>query len=124
RGFRALLAAGAIARLPRLVGVQAAACAPLARAAAAGAIEPVPVEPTPSIAAGIQIARPERGHSVLRAVDETSGTVVAVDDDEVVNAHRALAAQGVFVEPTSATALAALARIELDPAETVVLPMT
>ena len=82
------------------------------------------MEPSPTVAAGIQIARPERGHLVLRAVAETAGTIVAVDDDAIVAAHGALGAQGVFVEPTSATALAALAHVELDPGETLVLAMT
>ena len=59
-GFARLRAAGLIDRVPRLVGVQSAACAPLAQAFRAGEPDAVAVTPGPTIAEGIRIDRPPR----------------------------------------------------------------
>lgn len=108
RGFSELLEAGVIDRVPRLVAVQAAACAPIARAFAAG-YEGVPrVVDEGTVAEGIAIGAPARGAQCLAAVRATGGTVVSVGDDEVVAARAELAGQGLFVEPTAAAAPAAV----------------
>jgi len=126
-GFRRLRAAGLVDRLPRLVAVQAAALAPLCRAFEAG-LETVPaVEPAaPSVAEGLAIAEPVRGRRLLQALRETGGTCVTVEDDAILRAQRRLARQGLYIEPTSATAVAALAAVlqQAAPDETVVVPLT
>lgn len=109
-GFRRLLAAGMIERVPRLVGVQSAACAPLARAFASGDEDVAAVEPGATLAEGIRIARPPRSRQILAAIRETSGEIVEVTDGEIRVSLRALLDQGLFVEPTSAAAHAGLAR--------------
>jgi threonine synthase len=127
-GFGALARAGRIRRPPRLVGVQAAACAPLARAVAAGLREPVAVEPEPTVAEGVRIGRPVRGRAVLSALALTSGTAVAVDEEAIRRAHRRLAGSGVFVEPSSAAAVAGLERLRearlVERGETVAVALT
>jgi threonine synthase len=54
--------------------------------------------------------------------------VVAVDEAEIVEALRALAHRGFYVEPTSAAAAAGLTRLQasgaLRPSETTVLVLT
>lgn len=126
-GFRRLKAAGLVDRLPRLVAVQAAALAPLCRAFEAG-LETVPaVEPTiPSVAEGLAIAEPVRGRRLVQALRETVGTCVAVEDEAILAAQRQLAHQGLYVEPTSATAVAALEVVfqQAAPGETIVVPLT
>jgi threonine synthase len=126
-GFRALRAAGLVHKLPRLVAVQAAALAPLCQAYEAG-LEVVPaVEPVrPSVAEGLSIAEPVRGKRLLQAIRETGGTCVAVGDEATLEAQRQLARRGLYVEPTSATAVAALGTIleHAAPEETVVVPLT
>lgn len=110
--LRELLAAGRIDRLPSIVAVQAAGCAPLARAWQHGALDPAaPLPPAGpgTIAEGIAIARPARGAQILAAVRDTGGTVVSVTDEQVRAAHADLARRGFFVEPTSAVCWAALA---------------
>ncbi|WP_213450573.1 threonine synthase [Rhizomonospora bruguierae] len=107
-GFAELAAHGLIDRPPVLIGVQAAACPPLAEAMADGADESVPVTTTPTTADGIAIARPARGAQILAAVRETGGTIVTVDEEGTGAARADLAAQGLFVEPTSAVCWAAL----------------
>jgi threonine synthase len=126
-GFRRLRAAGLVDRLPRLVAVQAATLAPLVRAFEAG-LETVPAveSTTPSVAEGLSIAEPVRGRRLLQAVRETGGTCVAVEDEATLLAQRKLAHQGLYIEPTSATAVAALEIVlrQAAPDETVVVPLT
>jgi threonine synthase len=122
-GFERLRAAGLIGRIPRLVGVQSAACAPLARAFHAGRDDAGPVEPRTTIAEGIRIARPPRAREILAAIRDSGGTIVEVADEEIVASLRRLLAEGLFVEPTSAAAHAGLTKVA-EPGETVVIALT
>jgi threonine synthase len=107
-GCRDLLAQGLIGRMPALVAVQAAGCAPLARAFAGGQAEPAVIDGEPTIAEGIAIARPARGAQILAAVRDSGGAIVTVTDDRVAAAHAGLARAGLYVEPTAAACWAAL----------------
>lgn len=107
-GFGELLSAGVIHSLPALFGVQAAACAPLARAWARDTGEIKPIDEGETVAGGVRIAAPPWGARVLAAVRDSGGAVVAFSDEEILSAQRRLARQGFYVEPTSALPLAAL----------------
>ena len=122
-GFRDLLNAGALDRMPRLIGVQAAACAPLWAAFSAAQAE---VEERPTLAEGIRIVQPARADAVLKAIRESGGSIVAIEEHEILEGMRKLARLGVMVEPTSAVVLPALAHIEhmLPPEASVVLSLT
>lgn len=48
---------------------------------------------------------------MIQALKETGGETVAVSEDEIVTALKRLARLGLFVEPTSAGAAAALAKL-------------
>jgi threonine synthase len=111
RGFGELVAAGEIARVPRLFGVQAARCAPYHAAFQAGVEHLVPTSIAPTIAEGIASARPTRVAEVLRAVRGSGGAVVAVEEDEIAAALRGLVRRGLYVEPTAAAAAAGLTRL-------------
>jgi threonine synthase len=128
RGFGELLRRGEIGARPRLFGVQAANCAPYHAAYRAGVERLVPTAITPTIAEGIASAKPTRVVEVLRAVRESGGAVVAVEEAEIVEALRALAHRGLYVEPTSAAAAAGLTRLQasgaIRPSETTVLVLT
>jgi threonine synthase len=108
-GFRAAREAGRIRRLPALHLVQAAACAPLVAAAAQGAEDAVPVERRPTVAGGITIEHPARGPLLLRALSESGGSAVAVEEAAILPVRRELSTlEGLDVEPTSAVAFAGL----------------
>lgn len=107
-GCRELHEQGLIDRLPRIVAVQAAGCAPLARAFDRGLATPSEVAGGHTIAEGIAIARPARGARILAAVRATGGTIVTVTDDQVRAAQGLLARAGLYVEPTSAVCWAAV----------------
>jgi threonine synthase len=128
RGFDALARAGEIGARPRLYAVQAANCAAFAAAWSAGADDFVPFAAVPTIADGIATIRPVRAAQVLRALRRSQGGVVAVGEDEIAPALRALGRLGLFVEPTAATAGAALTRLLRDgairPGETTVAVLT
>jgi threonine synthase len=78
------------------------------------------------VAEGLAISEPVRGPRLLQAIRETGGFCVAVEDEAILEAQRRLARRGLFVEPTSATAVAALERVHRHavPGETIVVPLT
>ena len=127
-GFRELLEAGEIERLPRLIGVQAAACAPLVEAfrTRGDRIPAVPIAET--AAEGIRIADPPRWRQILAATEETRGLIVAVSEAQIAKALRWLARLGLYVEPTAAAVVGALEDLAncffLGARETVVVPLT
>lgn len=79
-----------------------------------------------TVAEGIRIAHPPRGRQVLAAIHESEGTVLTVTDREVIRARRAMARLGLFIEPTSAVAIAGLRKLDkmLDSDEVTVVPLT
>ncbi len=107
-GFGELVRAGQIERIPRIVGVQPTHVSPLVAAFDAGVDHISPGIWQPTLAEGTAIARPVRAPEVLRAVRESGGAMLAVGEEEIAAAARALADQGLYAEATSATALAAL----------------
>ncbi len=113
RGFADLRAAGVTPRMPRIVGIQSAGCPPIVEGLRRGLERSAGIEKRPSVAEGIMLARPLRDAEILRAIRETGGTAVAVEDDEVIAARSRLARLGLFVEPTSAVVAAALRRLDL-----------
>jgi len=110
-GFRELLAAGQIERMPRLFAVQAANCAPLVAAFEAGADDAVPTKIEATIADGIALARPTRIREMLAALRQSGGAAVAVSEDEILAALKALLRLGLFVEPTSAAGAAGVGKL-------------
>lgn len=102
RGFEALLRAGAISALPRMIGVQAQACAPVWAAHKSGGPGLSLIQEGETRAEGIRVRFPVRGDAVLGAVEATGGTVIAVSEEELVRAWDVLGRAGLNVEPTSA----------------------
>ena len=121
-GFGELVRAGIVGHVPRIIAVQAEACAPLAKAFEAGVSEPVPVEVEHTYAEGIAIGAPARGAQILAAVRETGGRFISVSELEIAGALQECCNRGWFIEPTSAAAIAGLRRyLVAAPAEEVVV---
>ena len=110
-GFAELLRAGQIDRMPRIFAAQPENCGPIAAAFLAGSDTLLPAETRPTIAEGTSIAQPLRLREVLGALRETNGGAVHLTEAEIVRATLDLAALGIYVEPTSAQAAAALAKL-------------
>ena len=124
RGFTALESAGVIQSMPRLVGVQAAACAPLWSVFNGGAAALAWVTERETLAEGVRIRSPIRGDAVLRAVAESEGLFLAVEESEIRSGKAELAKLGFFVEPTSALVWAGLGQIAETAPEPVVAVLT
>jgi threonine synthase len=110
KGLRDLLALGWIERMPRIVGVQAAGSSPLVNAWEQGLqgweMEPVEAH---SVADSIVAGLPRDRTKALRAVRETGGAFVRVEDEAILAAIPTLAQGcGVFAEPAAAAAYAGL----------------
>ena len=127
-GFSELLGAGEIDAMPRIFAAQPANCGPIAAAFVAGSDTPVETEILPTIAEGTAIAQPIRLVEVLGALRETHGGAVMLSEAEIGAATLDLARIGIYVEPTSAQAAAAFARLlaagTITPEQTTVLVLT
>lgn len=123
RGFCALRERGWIKNLPRFFAAQAENIAPLAGAFSQGHLEPSRVEPYNTVAEGIAITLPVHGAELLHILRETGGKVLTVNEVEIQAARTALAHRGIYIEPTSATAVAALEKIP-DLQGSIVVPLT
>ena len=94
---------------PRLVSVQSTGCAPLKRAMESGALACTPWENAATIAPGLRVPKALGDFLILRALRETKGRAVAVTDDELMKASRALTeTEGIFACPEGGACLAAL----------------
>ena len=103
RGFQRLGAAGLITVIPRLIGIQARTCAPIARALGCKGIGQTP---GPSVAEGIQVVDPPRSQQIIAAIRDSGGTVLTVSDEDILAHHGRLARHGILVEPTAAASVA------------------
>ncbi|WXG46199.1 MAG: threonine synthase [Candidatus Atabeyarchaeum deiterrae] len=113
KGFKEMFNLGIINRLPKLICVQVKGGDPIAKAFEQKKDSSVRVEnPPDSIAEGIVARDCYDATKALRALRESGGVTVAVDDLEVIEYMELLAGkEGVFVEPTSATTLAAVGKL-------------
>jgi threonine synthase len=126
--FSELLQSGQIERRPKLLVAQPENCAPIHQAFHAGNEELGDAEWSPTIAEGTAIASPVRLPEVLRAIRRSEGDVVAIPEGEIYAATRKLAAMGLYAEPTSASAAAAIERFAakglISPGQTTVVVLT
>jgi threonine synthase len=126
KGFRELLAAGRVTRMPRHHAVQATAAMPLPAGHNGQKWSPSGQR---TIAGGIASVAPPRLQEMLRVLRDTRGHAVAVEDTEILRWQRLLAEQeGVYCEPTSAAPFAGLVRLVaegvLDGKSSVLIPIT
>jgi len=121
KGFKEYRAEGMCAKLPKMMGYQAAGAAPIVRG------EPVPNPET--LATAIRIGNPASWKGAVAARDESGGLIDAVTDDEIIEAYRLLSgSEGIFCEPASAASVAGLLKASregrLSPDSTAVCVLT
>ena len=109
--FSSLKNAGEIDRIPRLFAAQPAACAPVHAALECGADDTTLFPKSATIAEGASIANPVRGKELLSAIRGSHGGAVAVSEEGIAEGLRNLASKGIYVEPTSAVAIAGAAEL-------------
>ena len=111
RGFEELAELGVIERRPiRFVGGQAAGCAPVATAWAAGTDVIVPVREPDTFVRSLAIGNPADGRYAVDLANESGGSIEAIDDAVTAAAIRDVARlEGIYPETAGGVTLAAAA---------------
>jgi threonine synthase len=109
KAFAELEAIGWIGpKRPRMVAVQASGCAPIVRAFEQGVEHAEPWVGAHTIASGIRVPAAVGDFLILRAVRDSGGFAVAVDDDAIMAAQtEAVAKEGLLLCPEGAATYAA-----------------
>ena len=129
KGFKELIRLNWTEKIPRLIVVQASGCAPLVEAYNKNENKVKEAwENAETIAAGLRVPHPYASYLILRAIKETKGMAVAVDDKEIISSMRAFFKMGIYACPEAASTLATLKKLEnknvLDPNEKILLYLT
>jgi len=128
KGYRELLAAGLISRLPRMVLAQAAANSPIASAIMKGSRRVIPFRNFTTIAEALTSGNPPGGEEILAKALEFGWFAGDATEEEILESQRLYARAGFFVEPGSATTLAALRSLRISgaikPSDRVVIVLT
>nr|KJR72965.1 MAG: threonine synthase [Thermoproteus sp. AZ2] len=114
KGFKELGALGLCKKLPRMIGVQAAGAAPLAKAWREGLDRPLFLDEPRTVASAIKIGKPINWAKAFIAVNESHGMFIEVPDSEILRAQSLLArADGLGAEPAGATSVAGALALDL-----------
>tara|TARA_B100000900_G_scaffold407947_1_gene421463 strand:- start:15 stop:1118 length:1104 start_codon:yes stop_codon:yes gene_type:complete len=87
-------------KLPTMMGFQSEGSAPL--------VENIIVKDPDTIATAIRIGNPVNRENAKKVKKESKGDFQSVTDQEIINAYKLLAREGIFCEPASAASLAGL----------------
>jgi threonine synthase len=126
KGFVESRARGWCSGLPAMHACQPIGADSLAASLARGVDEPVELPRIASLA--FSAAEPVASRLALRAIRDSGGGAFAASEDEIAAAHRALLAEGINVEPSSALPVACLGRLvaagRVDPRSPIVCVLT
>ncbi len=111
RGFTALREAGIIQDSPKIIGVQAQACAPLYGLFQHPSTIIETSQEGDTLAEGVRVLHPLRPQEVIRAVVSSQGKFLAIPETDILPGRDELAHKGFYVETTSAIVWSALAQL-------------
>ena len=87
--------------LPKMTGFQAMHSAPI--------VNNAPVKNPQTIATAIRIGNPASWNQARNALQESNGSINAIEDDRIIEAYKHIASmEGIFVEPASSITIAGL----------------
>jgi threonine synthase len=127
KAFAELEAMGWIgAKRPKMISIQAAGCAPIVRAHAAGTRSAPRWEHAATVASGLRVPAAIGDYLILDAIRQSGGTALTVTDEEMIAATGQFARlEGIYAAPEGAATVAALRHLTangmLAPQERVVL---
>jgi len=102
---------GLVDKLPKMIGVQAAGCAPLVKAYKTGE-QILKWDKPDTIAFSIADEWPHDGTEALKAIRDSKGTLEEVDDISILKAQKILCAdEAVLAEASSSTTMACLIKL-------------
>ncbi len=104
---------GLIDRVPRIAAIQAEGAAPFAAGFREGFVQRRTVRAA-TIATAIRIGDPASWVRGVRTIHDTDGVVIAVGDDEILEAKAVVDGAGVGCEPASAASVAGVRRLIRD----------
>lgn len=108
KGFEELIDSGMISAIPRLIGVQATGNSPIVDAFETGADRIERFRNSLTLDHVLENPYPPSGNQVLRKLKTNNGLILKVENEDILMAMQHLAAEGIFAQPASATALAGL----------------
>src|SRR5262249_12536681 len=111
KGFAMLRDLGLLERPPRLVCAQAERANPLYRSYLAGFERFHPITAETTAASAIQIGNPVSIRKAIAALQEFDGVVEQASEDELANAAGLADRYGLFADPHTGVALAALIKL-------------
>ncbi len=105
-----LLRSKAIDHMPQIIAIQSENCAPFYETIEQDSETLISIEPKPTLAEGIAIGQPARAKEILDMIRRHRIRVVTAPEDKILDARGRLAGKGLYVEHTTAAALAAYDR--------------
>ena len=91
--------------LPKMTGFQAMNSAPI--------VNNAPVKNPQTIATAIRIGNPASWNQARNALQESNGSINAIEDDRIIEAYKHIASmEGIFVEPASSITIAGLCHMK------------
>lgn len=111
KGFKDLLSAGLIDRIPTVYAVQARGSSAISRALKEGSFKKSYHSKT--VADSIAVDIPRNGYFAIKYIKKYSGRCVEVEDTEIIRAQKELASTtGLFAEPAASASLAGFLKIK------------
>ena len=115
KAVRELVGLGLADGTPRLIGTQAAGCAPIVRGFESPDGRPRPVQSPDTIAESLAIGDPASGFEAIQIMRTSRGFADGPTDAEILAGSRLLArTEGVFAEPAGGATVATLRRARQD----------
>jgi threonine synthase len=109
KGFNEFKKLGLIKDLPKMVGVQARGASVIEDAFVKGLSKYKPWKKTDTICSAVAVADPVDGNLALKAVKDSKGMMLSIEDKDTLKAQKALAeTEAIFCETSSALAIAAI----------------
>ena len=108
KGLKAMHSLGILTRLPKMLGVQSAQADPVVKAYQANATKVSPSEAW-SLADSINVGKPANDVKVLQAIKDSGGSMISVDDSEILEALKTTPKlSGILGEPAATASIAGL----------------
>jgi threonine synthase len=111
KGYRELMTAGLIRRLPRMIVVQAANNSPIVSALKQGMEHVIPFANFHTVAEAITTGNPMGGDEIIAKARQHGWLAEDAAEEEILEVQRVFAEGGYFVEPATATTLAAVRKL-------------
>jgi len=104
KGFKEYKNANLIEKSPKMFGFQAAGAAPI--------VQGRPITNPQTIATAIRIGNPASWQLAQEAVDQSSGLIDSVTDEQIIEAYKFIhSQQGITCEPASASSVAGIFKL-------------